>query len=265
MLFTNYCNYNFSNPDYDVIDRPNGNQEYLFLYFQTPMEVRLNGTIYSAQPGACLLIPPHITVYYRAVCHFKNSFVHFDGEECADLIAHYPCIPLNKLFYLSDLDSVNRILKSIYMEYVTKNEFFEDAIDTLLRSLLTQIARQLSTSSVIPTDILGLYDIFQSARLNILTHPEKDWDADSMAALTHLGCSQFYHYYQHFFKLSPKAELIDARLEKARYLLLHESFSVAVVAEYCGFNNLAHFTRYFKKQFGITPGHYRMKQGISTE
>lgn len=36
-----FCEYNYSNPDYDQIYRPNGSGDYLFLLFKTPMKVYL--------------------------------------------------------------------------------------------------------------------------------------------------------------------------------------------------------------------------------
>lgn len=33
-----FCEYNYSNPDYDQIYRPNGSGDYLFLLFKTPMK-----------------------------------------------------------------------------------------------------------------------------------------------------------------------------------------------------------------------------------
>ena len=77
-----------------------------------------------------------------------------------------------------------------------------------------------------------------------------------MVALTNLGVSQFYSYYQLFFNRSPKAELLEARLERAKYLLRVEAMPVGQAAVQSGFTNLSHFTRYFKKECGMTPSAY---------
>ena len=53
-------------------------------------------------------------------------------------------------------------------------------------------SRQLHTwpdGSGIPAD---LYEQFRKARIEILTHIDRPWTTDSMAALTNLGVSQFY-------------------------------------------------------------------------
>ena len=257
MLSTNYCNYNFSNPDYDIIDRPNGTVEYLFLYFQTPMKIRLDGHIITTVPGACILIPPNTPTYYQAVCHFTNSFVHFYGPDADKIVSGFSNIPLNQIFYPMDVHTINQILKDIYTEDTSRDFLYENLIHNLICRLLITVSRQLGTSVHIPDYARDLYDTFQKARLTILTNPERNWTSASMAALTNLGSSQFYEYYRKFFHQSPKSELLNVRLERAQYMLQHENFNVATVAEYCGFCNLSHFTRYFKKRCGCTPGEFR--------
>ena len=259
MLTTNYCHYNFSNPDYDIIDRPTGTDDYLFLYFLTPMKIRLHGRLVPTKPGACILIPPHTQTYYQAMKHFTNSFVHFSGDEAAQLVAQYPVIPVNEIFYPMDVNEINRILKEIYIEDTARQLHYEEAVHQLICKLFLTLSRQLNASTQIPEEDMTMYEAFQKARLTLLTHPERDWDTASMAALVNLGISQFYEYYKRFFRASPKAELIRVRLERAQYLLLHENFSIAVVAQYCGFSNLSHFTRYFKGKYGCTPGEFRRK------
>lgn len=260
MLSVNYCNYNFSNPDYDVIDRPCGTDDYLFLYFQTPMKIRLNGQTLPVRPGACILIPPNTPTYYYAVRHFTNSFVHFCGPEAPDLIKKYPDIPLNHIFYPANINEIHSILKEIYIEATAGALHFEEKIHHLICELFIAVSRQLCNSMLFPDSDRDLYETFGQARLMILTHPEKNWNVSSMAALTSLGSSQFYEYYRKFFNASPKSELLNARLELASYLLSHETFSVAVVAQYCGFSNLPHFTRYFKAKYGCTPGAFRHRE-----
>ena len=45
----NYCDYNHSNMDCDMINRPNGSGDYLFLYFLTPMKVYFGQEMTIAQ------------------------------------------------------------------------------------------------------------------------------------------------------------------------------------------------------------------------
>ena len=58
-------------------------------------------------------------------------------------------------------------------------------------------------------------------------------------------------------KKLPLALWRDMRLQHARWRLLNTSRSVAEIAFECGFADSSHFSRWFKKEFGMPPQRYR--------
>ena len=58
-------------------------------------------------------------------------------------------------------------------------------------------------------------------------------------------------------KKLPLALWRDMRLQHARWRLLNTSRSVAEIAFECGFADSSHFSRWFKKEFGVPPQRYR--------
>ena len=254
MFYPGYCDYNRSNPDYDTINRPSGSGDYLFLYLITPMRIQFDTETIVTKENAFLLYTPGEAQIYQAVRRFKNSFVHFTCDN-GNFLKDYD-LPANRVVYLPDPGAMNAVLRSIYVESVLKQDFYAEHMDLLIRQLFILFYRQLHTwpgGSGIPAD---LYEQFRKARIEILTNLTGEWNSESMAALTNLGVSQFYNYYQLFFNRSPKAELLEARLERARYLLRVEAMPVGQAAAQSGFTNLSHFTRYFKKECGMTPSAY---------
>ena len=263
MFHTGYCDYNRTNPDYDRIDRPCGSGDYLFLYLITPMRIRLGTETITTRENAFLLYTPGVSQNYQAVKRFKNSFVHFTCDD-GRFLTDYD-LPANRVVYLPDPGPMNTLLKNIYVESVLKQDYHSEQIDLLMRQLFILFSRQLHTypnTSGIPAD---LYEQFCKARIEILTNIDREWNTDSMAALTNLGISQFYNYYKLFFNRSPKAELLDARLERAKYLLRVEAMPVGQAAAQAGFANLSHFTSYFRKQCGISPSEYARSNNKAAE
>ncbi len=55
----------------------------------------------------------------------------------------------------------------------------------------------------------------------------------------------------------PKEYMIQKRMEYAKTLLLSGNFSVAEAAIMCGYAEPCHFSREFKKRFGISPKNYK--------
>ena len=73
------------------------------------------------------------------------------------------------------------------------------------------------------------------------------------------GISEVYFRQQfgRVFHCSPKQYIIDLRIRKAKQLLMDSTFSVAQIAEQCGFTNPYHFSRTFKDITGLTPTAYK--------
>lgn len=90
------CEYNRSNADYDIIYRPEGSGDYLFLLFKTPMRVYVGKQFSITQENACIFYTPGHEQHYQAVQKFRNSYVHFWCNE--DLGARYGIVP-NMIFY----------------------------------------------------------------------------------------------------------------------------------------------------------------------
>ena len=57
--------------------------------------------------------------------------------------------------------------------------------------------------------------------------------------------------------MSPHQYLIHLRVQRAQELLLGSDRSLAQIAEQCGFADVHHFSKTFKRVFGAPPGAYR--------
>ena len=83
-----------------------------------------------------------------------------------------------------------------------------------------------------------------------------DLSVASLAAMC--GVSEVYlrRIFSHIFDMSPIEYIINKRMEYARHLLTHGELEVNEVAALCGYKEPCHFSREFKRRFGITPGKY---------
>lgn len=74
-----------------------------------------------------------------------------------------------------------------------------------------------------------------------------------------LGVSGGYFHvaYKKFFSATFTADVIAARIQAAEELLLSTPDSVERIAERCGYLNVEHFIRQFKRATGTTPLRFR--------
>ena len=78
-----------------------------------------------------------------------------------------------------------------------------------------------------------------------------------LAAEQGISYSLFRHTFKQHSGLSPKAYLIELRIERARSLLTGTSLSVKEVADQLSFETPYYFMRLFKNKTGMTPTQWR--------
>ncbi|MDY5179916.1 helix-turn-helix domain-containing protein, partial [Butyribacter sp.] len=81
--------------------------------------------------------------------------------------------------------------------------------------------------------------------------------AEEIAAKLNLSTSYFQHTYKKIFGISVHQDIIKARIEHAARLLQGSNNSISEIAAICGYENLEHFSRQFKKIKGVSPQQFR--------
>jgi AraC-like DNA-binding protein len=77
--------------------------------------------------------------------------------------------------------------------------------------------------------------------------------ASELAKKTHLDPAYLSRMFKHFQKESPYAFLVRLKMGHAASLLIKPDTLVKDVAYELGFDNPSHFSRSFKKFYGISP------------
>lgn len=257
MITVDYCGYHTHNPDRDLIYRPSGTLNYLFLLVLSPMTFYFSDQSSTrAKPGSCILYEPGIYQCYQAEQEFFNSYVHFS---CKELPLSINQIHKNILFYPENPEELNWLLKKIYQEFLNGLPEALEMLELYIRQLLILIQRSQNPQSIPQKENQNLYPEFLTVRSRMLANCEQPWTIEQLCQFLNLGKSQFYKYYELFFHSTPKDELIQARLQKAKYLMTNEAVTIQQAAYASGFQNICHFNRLFKAQCGCTPTQYRTR------
>lgn len=74
-----------------------------------------------------------------------------------------------------------------------------------------------------------------------------------------LSPNYFHKIFTEVMKITPNDYITEARLNKAKDLLLRTNLQIYNIADQCGFNNVSYFSFLFKKSFRLTPVDYRNK------
>lgn len=249
MLEIDFIGYDGTHPAGFVYGLPKGHQSYLLLLTATPAEFFLNDEFRRFPAGTAILYSPGSFVLYRA-CEetYVNDWIRFRCDE-----SFTDQLPLkNQPFQVNDAEYCHDLFKLMTWESTMGNSESGEVLSHLLTALLLKLAESCSRPAGNP-HVQEMLDL----RKRIYNNPELPWNVDAMAKDLHLSSGYLQAIYKNTFGSSCMEDVILQRLKRAQDQLISTAKSVREIAEDCGYNNVEHFCRQFRKFLGITPSRYR--------
>ena len=270
MLEIEFIGYDGTHPSGFIYGLPNNHDSYLLLLTTTPVEIllaegteapfkeahaplsmeeRRDASFHRFPAGTVILYTPGSHVLYRA-CEdsYVNDWIRFRCDE-----AFAEQLPLkNQPFQVSDAEYCHDLFKLMTWESTLGNSESQGVLSHLLKALFFKLAESCSRPASNP-HTQEMYDLHRS----IYNHPELPWNVDVMAHDLHLSSGYLQALYKTMFGSSCMEDVILQRLKNAQDQLVSTSKSVREIAEDCGYNNVEHFSRQFRKFLGVSPNRYR--------
>jgi len=233
-----------------LVSRPNGSGDWLFLHFRTPIIVRGLGELTA---GTCLLFAPRSPQWYRGSDGngFINDYVHFRASS-------FPFWPSDAPFAVPNGDVISEGLTAMTREITRREPNWRSGAALQLALLFLELSR-LHPASTWPSAPRA-DEKLANLRAQIYARPQDSWTLAGMARRVHLSPSRLGVVYKAAFGTSPLDDVLAARIQKARTLLLNRNTSVESVARECGFASAAYFSRGFKRREGLAPREWARKR-----
>lgn len=168
---------------------------------------------------------------------------------------HLPCILSS-----SQSPQAIRIVQSIIFELENRQPQYKETVCALTEAFIQVVMRMSEEPSTRDSEILP-------ASLQLIT-PAIEWismhymdpvTVPQLAQLCHISTTHLRRLFQTIMNCSPLEYLQGIRLEAACGMLLYTDHSVLDIGNQAGFATPTSFTRQFKKQYGTTPGQWRIK------
>ena len=228
---------------------------YNFFHFPTPIEIEINGERITTQPNACIFSKPKAPRGFYFIKDTTMNWIHA-YPEIEPLLEKYD-IPLNTLFYPSDTGFISDIFRKMKMELLQRGIHYEEIMDGYAVEFLVTLSRAIHSSmmpQVSSTELNKLHRL----RLQVLSNADRKWTVEEMAQMASLSPSRFHSVYKSLFGSAPMQDVINAKMDLAKTILLTESKpTLSEVAERLGYKSTQHFILQFKAATGMTPGAYR--------
>lgn len=245
-----YVGYDAVHPEDFVYDIPNGHDFWLLILTHTPAEFLVDGEIKAYPANCAVLFPPHEKIYYRACSEsFSNDWVRFQSNES---FLTETTIPLGMPIEVPDPDYCRKLFQLLATENFFNYDYREMTIDYLLRILLNKIVEASQRNDHNP-----YYHKLLDLRKKIHNNPGYDWSVSVMAEHVHLSQSYLQHLYKSTFGITCMEDVIQCRVRLAKEQIAYGSQRIADISALCGYANVEHFSRQFRKIVGCSPQDYR--------
>lgn len=210
---------------------------------------------FHPQPGELYWLPAGVKQGYSTIsdntflkywCHFTTDINTFD-------ILHFLKLPV---FIKIGDNKIDILFKELVKNY-SDNSYFSTLQSKA--NLLQIISYYLKNAPADQINLRRADDIQKIFR--VLKYIEKNITRD--ISLEELADILHYHpnYFSNFFKThlgkSPISYLNQLRINKARKMLLASKLEVKEIGFKVGFNSISYFSRYFKKETGLSPSEFR--------
>lgn len=261
MIDISYAGYNVTNPSSFIIDRPDGIDAHDLILFKSLTSVMINDEMITISPNTFFFFPKGAKQYYFSLeQNLINDFIHFDLSE--DMLFLIKNIPVCKPFQIECTEYLEHLFYLINAEFFISSETRNNNLIQYLVILLRKINDTLHDNSLFDEQTLLL---MHKVRHNILANPQSDWTVEKLASECLMSPSRFQNIYKQLFSSNCISDVLNARLMLAENLIIRTNNTIYEIAFLCGYNNIEHFSREFKKKFGLSPTKYRSSLCTSTK
>jgi AraC family transcriptional regulator len=155
---------------------------------------------------------------------------------------HDPLLQQIGLALKAEIDEGTAVFSSLYVE-------------SLSRALSAHLLRRYTVWKPTMRDCIG--NQTPPAVRHVIAYIHDNLDQQlTLSELSFLANMSTYHFARTFKQVTgvaPHRYVLNARVERAKSLLLRGNVSIAEVAQKVGFFDQSHFTNYFKRLVGVTP------------
>ncbi len=234
--------------------------KYSLYLFKEPTKIILNKKEILVASHSIFMSKQDVSHHFcisDANCRF--DFIEIVGDETCEIVEKLK-LPVNTLFCVHSSLYVSNLIKEIAATKIQECNDSKIKMDITLRQLLLNIGLMYwNISSNTPSMRDKYVQMMKSIRNEMVAHPEYDWSVPVMAKKINMCESSFRKLYVKYHNVSPKDDLINIRIQKAKQLMHLGELSVKEVANAVGYDNEYYFMRLFKRKTGFPPGSMHTK------
>lgn len=198
-------------------------------------------------PDRFYVIPPEcgLRTWCRAEAHPRQFYVHFEISRLTGA-ASFSCRGLKPL--PGDMKLLGRILTML------ENDPASPLLYLLISALVSGTAARLEPEDF---DLLPSDSLIDGICARLRETPGADWSVEQLAREAALSVNGFLEKFHSATGFSPYRYILNLRYSLAARLLTETEETIDAISAHVGFRDRFHFSREFKKLYGLPPAAYR--------
>ena len=212
-------------------------------------DVHIDGETLKAHPGEIIVMPAHQV-------HDQISNGHIDTVYCGFIAPPTIICEEPHVFSLSDVPFIEQSMLLLSSVSLGQTQADPKAVNLVMAAILEQLQQQ----HVLHEELTQTPPLLRVILRYINDHLDESITVETLAAHTRMSPSNLHLIFRTHLQISPMRYLQDQRMQAARSALLTPYLSVKEVAVICGYPDVNHFVRTFKKAHGQPPGQWRKQQ-----
>lgn len=244
------------------IDRKYGHPNYTFLHFFHSVSLFYNGQMIRTQPHSVIIFQPQTFQHFENSTPIVHDWIHFKGD--VHELLEKTCLKPDQLYCPCQTDFITEITREMETEFYSSRMNRNDLIGLKFEELFLKLGRAITGDNT-PQFNGKTIDKFRYLRGEMFSRLNEKWPVERMAQEVGYSKSRFYSIYREIYGTSPTADLIEARTNSARNMLISSKESIENLSFKLGYESASHFIRQFKSQTGYSPTAYRKKISADPE
>jgi AraC-like DNA-binding protein len=248
----------------------------IFIFYNGDVKYAIGNNMYELEAGDIIIMDGslmHRPFIFSDERFYNRSIVQFSREWIYPVLKALKADNLLEMFEenhfailkskdLSTLDELEENVQKIE-EYIRDSN--ANKVDTELKLELTHLLLKLNKlfRKVDPknSDNLGeKYVFIQEAVQYVQKNYQESFNLDDVADDLNISKSYLVHLFKDLTGSTLMDYAMNYRLKQAMHMLAaYPEMKNKEICYNCGFKNESHFSRYFKKNTGLTPGQFRKR------
>ena len=192
---------------------------------------------------------------YYAKDQTEVYWVHFTGNNVKNFLRRYGIADDTRIIYTGISIEYKNLFMSMIEELNLQRIDYEEMLINYFTILLISLHR-IALQKPRKKNLQNMNDMEQAAQY-FRMHYNKPISIEDYAVSHNMSISWFIQNFRQYANTTPAQYVQSLRLTNAKMLLETTNYNITEIANLVGYENPLYFSRFFRKQCGISPSQFR--------